>query len=148
MDATISGIEQELTLLARHNLHNGPRAGMALDRSGYSILTRLAQQPGMTLAELAEAFGLDISTVNRQVARLRERSYVERVLDPGGGAARRLSPTREGLKALRSDRRAIQAGIERVLDGWSNQDRERLRALLTRFNEDVERLEGRPWPRD
>ncbi|WP_310962004.1 MarR family winged helix-turn-helix transcriptional regulator [Nocardioides terrisoli] len=141
------GLEVELALLARHQLRSRQHdEQMLLDRSGYHLLGRLEHGP-LTLAQLAEAFSLDVSTVNRQMAALRTAGLVERVADPEGGAALLLRPTREGLRRLRSDRRAARAGIEKVLADWDDADVAALTDLLRRFNTSIEALEGRPWPR-
>ncbi|WP_430331584.1 MarR family winged helix-turn-helix transcriptional regulator [Rhodococcus sp. ACT016] len=146
-DGTQAEIEYELTLLSRYHALARQRGGQKLDRSAYLILARLELEPPMSLRELSEAFRLDISTINRQVGALERHGYVERVADPAGGAARKIEPTRAGLDQLHDDRDLNCRGIGAVLDGWSETDIAELRNVLTRFNRDVERLEGQPWPR-
>ena len=146
-DGTQTEIEYELTLLSRYHALSRQRGGQQLDRSAYLLLARLELEPPMTLRELAEAFRLDISTINRQVGALERHGYVERIADPAGGVARKIQPTRAGLEQLHEDRELNCGGIASVLDGWSDEEIEELRNVLTRFNRDVERLEGRPWPR-
>jgi DNA-binding MarR family transcriptional regulator len=143
----VAGLERELSLLARHHLHTSQHSpGRALDRSGYQLLSRL-ELGAMSLRQLAEAFRLDQSTVNRQVNALLRAGLVERVPDPAGGLARILRPTRRGLALLRRDRAVAHEQIGQVLADWPDRDVERLRALLEKFNASIERLEGRPWPR-
>ncbi|GAB2658862.1 MarR family transcriptional regulator [Prescottella soli] len=146
-DGTQTEIEYELTLLSRYHALARQRGGQKLDRSAYLILARLELEPPMSLKELSEAFRLDISTINRQVGALERRGYVERLADPDGGAARKITPTRAGLDQLHEDRDLNRRGIGTVLDGWSDEDVVELRNVLARFNSDVERLEGRSWPR-
>lgn len=144
---TLALLEQELTLLARHQLSsNQHEPDLHLDRSGYQLLSRLELGP-LSLGGLAEAFKLDVSTVNRQVAALRRKDLVERVPDPAGGMAKLLRPTRRGLDLLRKDRKVRHGHVARVLEGWNPADVERLHELLARFNGSIEVLEGRPWPR-
>lgn len=147
LDAAIAGVEVELSLLARHQLRSSrhtPRR--ALDRSAYQLLGRLEHGP-LSLRQLAEAFGLDQSTVNRQVNALLRGGLVEKVTDPEGGLARLLRPTRRGRTLLRRDRAVAQDVVGRVLDGWPGRDVEHFQQLLERFNRSIERLEGSPWPR-
>jgi DNA-binding MarR family transcriptional regulator len=145
--ALLAALETELTLLARHHLHASQRgADRLLDRSGYHLLGRLEHGP-MSLKQLSEAFRLDPSTVNRQVAALLRAGLVERVADPDGGVARLLRPTAKGLDHLHRDRAAIQADVGKVLSGWDREDALRLCELLERFNTSIEELEGGPWPR-
>jgi DNA-binding MarR family transcriptional regulator len=144
--STLALLEQELTLLARHQSSGQQSADLILDRSGYQLLSRLELGP-LTLGGLAEAFKLDVSTVNRQVAALRAKGLVERVADPAGGVAKLLRPTRRGRTALRKDREVRYGHVGQVVADWDEQDVRRLHALLAQFNASIEELEGRPWPR-
>lgn len=143
----IEQLEQELTLLARHQLSSTQHTSdLHLDRSGYQLLSRL-ELGALTLKQLAAAFRLDISTVNRQVAALRTKGLVERVGDPAGGIARLLRPTAHGLDLLHQDRRVRYQQVSSVLTDWMPQDVEKLQELLSRFNSSIEALEGEAWPR-
>ncbi|MFL6109675.1 MAG: MarR family winged helix-turn-helix transcriptional regulator [Marmoricola sp.] len=140
-------LEQELTLLSRHQLssaHHNP--DLILERSAYQLLGRLEFGP-LSLKQLAELFRLDVSTVNRQIASLRRKGLVERVADPAGGVAQLLRPTRQGLARLRADRATRHRQIGEVLRTWDPEDVERLQEMLARFNVSIESLEGQPWPR-
>ncbi len=144
---TIALLEQELTLLARHQLSSAVHSpDLALDRSGYQLLSRL-ELSALTLKQLAEAFRLDISTVNRQVAALRRKGLVERQADPAGGVAQVLRPTRTGLTLLRRDRSVRHGQVAQVLETWEPDDVAQLHTLLERFNTSIEALEGQRWPR-
>ena len=125
-ESVVAALEVELSLLARHHLHssqNGPER--VLDRSGYHLLGRLELGP-LTLKQLAEAFRLDPSTVNRQVGALLRAGLVERITDPGGSTARALRPTRQGRAMLRRDRAVLRRQVGEVLADWSDQDVDRL----------------------
>ncbi|MFE3291349.1 MarR family winged helix-turn-helix transcriptional regulator [Rhodococcus sp. NPDC059234] len=143
-------LEREISLLARHTaLANKNRvAGQDLDRSAYLLLSRLELSEPMTLKDLADAFGLDVSTVNRQTAALLRQGLAERIADPAGGTARKLRPTAEGLRMLRSDRQRTITGIDALVTDWDERDRQSLVALLRRMNEEIERRQGLSWPRD
>ena len=146
-DPHIAALEVELSLLARHHLHSSQHsADRLLDRSGYALLSRLELEP-MTLKQLAEAFRLDASTVNRQVNALLREGLVERTPDPSGSVAKLLRPTEQGLELLGRDRAVVRDQIARVVDGWSARDLDDLRRLLRKLNTSIEELEGRPWPR-
>lgn len=145
--STVTLLEQELTLLARHQLSSAVQSPeLALDRSGYQLLSRL-ELSALTLKQLAEAFRLDISTVNRQIGALRRKGLVERQADPAGGLAQVLRPTRTGLAHLRRDRSVRHTQVAQVLETWDAEDVGQLQVLLERFNTSIEALEGQPWPR-
>ena len=146
-DARIAALEVELSLLARHHLRSSQHSPeRLLDRSGYHLLSRLELGP-LNLKQLAEAFGLDPSTVNRQVNALLRAGLVERVPDPAGAMARVLRPTTDGLDLLHRDRAVVQEQIVRVVGRWSGQDIEDLHRLLEKLNTSIEALEGKTWPR-
>ncbi len=141
-------LQYELTLLSRHYLHTRQvRPHHTLEMSAYVLLSRLELEAPMSLKQLATAFRLDASTINRQVRALVRKRFVDYVVDPDGGPARKVRPTASGLEALESDRHRSSSGLERVMEHWSDDDRRRLCELLMRFNQDIERLEGMPWPR-
>ncbi|MBW8751535.1 MAG: MarR family transcriptional regulator [Propionibacteriales bacterium] len=146
-DPHIAAVEVELSLLARHHLHSSQHSPeRLLDRSGYHLLSRLELGP-LNLKQLAEAFRLDPSTVNRQVNALLRAGLVERAPDPGGAVARVLRPTEAGLDLLHRDRRILQEQVGRVLADWSAAETDELHRMLEKLNTSIEALEGRPWPR-
>ncbi|MFF4871915.1 MarR family winged helix-turn-helix transcriptional regulator [Streptomyces sp. NPDC090109] len=143
-------VEFETMLLGRHAHLHAPRSragGGRLDRSAYVLLSRIRMHGPMSIGQLSEAFGLDASTLNRQTAAMLRAGVVERIPDPDGGIARKFRITAEGERRLEADRTSNIAGLERVMEHWSPEDVSRFAAFLERFNRDIERLEGRPWPR-
>lgn len=152
MDALRAGerIERELLILTRHQEMTSPRrlnSGDALDRSAYVLLSRIEAQGPMSVADFVEAFGLAASTFNRQTAALLKDGLVERTLDPAGGVARKFRITRLGKDRLKADRDVVVDGLSRVIADWAPERLENFVADLRQFNEDIERLTGRPWPR-
>ncbi|MFI8369882.1 MarR family winged helix-turn-helix transcriptional regulator [Streptomyces sp. NPDC085466] len=138
-------------LLSRHSHLHTPRtrAGGAggLDRSAYVLLTRIRMHGPMSIGQLTDAFGLDTSTLNRQTAAMLRAGVVERIPDPDGGIARKFRITEEGERRLEADRSFNIRGLRRIMEHWSPEDATAFADLLERFNRDIERLEGRPWPR-
>ncbi len=148
MDKPTNLVEFETMLLGRYTIHpRYRRDGTRLDRSAYLVLSRLVIEGPMSIGQLSEAFGLDASTLNRQTAALLRAGQVERIPDPAGGMARKFRITAAGEADLDSERRANIEGLGRVLEDWSSEDVARFAEFLQRFNTDIERLDGRPWPR-
>lgn len=140
----------EHMLLSRHALQGvAPFAReVPLDRSATVLLARLEAEGPMTVAELADAFGLDISTVHRQVAAAMKSGLIERIKDPDGGAARKHRPSEDGARRLAAELDARRGAAEGVTADWSEEDLATFVALMRRFNEGVENVRGRSWPRD
>ncbi|WP_261570806.1 MarR family winged helix-turn-helix transcriptional regulator [Frankia gtarii] len=143
-------IERELLLLARHHIlptSTHKQHGRTLDRSAYLLLSRIEAEGPMTIGQLADAFALDVSTVNRQAAAMLHADLVERIPDPDGGMARKLAVTQQGLQRLHADRDVVLRGLGQVLGNWSVEDRRCFADLLGRFNITCEAENGYPWPR-
>ncbi|MFD5624664.1 MULTISPECIES: MarR family winged helix-turn-helix transcriptional regulator [unclassified Streptomyces] len=150
MDKPLDLIEFETMLLGRYLTLLTPRArGLEgrLDRSAYLLLSRIQVEGPMSIGQLSEAFGLDTSTLNRQTAAMLRAGVVERMPDPDGGMARKFAITDEGARRLAADRAQNVSGLDKVMVDWSPEEVAEFAAYLSRLNSDVERLDGRPWPR-
>lgn len=102
----------------------------------------------MSIGDLRDAFGLDASTLNRQTAAMLRAGVVERIPDPEGGIARKFVITEEGGQRLDQDRSENLEGLGSLLADWTPEEATQLADNLARLNRDIERLDGRPWPRD
>ncbi|WP_431945144.1 MarR family winged helix-turn-helix transcriptional regulator [Actinacidiphila sp. bgisy167] len=138
-------VEYEQMLLSRHEVLR--HRSSSLDRSAYILLSRIRVQGPMSIGELSEAFALDTSTLNRQTAAAMRAGLVERIPDPEGGMARKFRITLRGARMLDEERDTIISGLDRVMADWSDEDIAAFASYLRRFNTDIERLAGRPWPR-
>lgn len=136
-------IEQQLTILMRRvqRIHFTTTAGdVELDRSAYGILCRLVDEGAQRLGSLAQAFGLDPSTITRQVQALEQTHLVERRPDPTDGRASLLDLTDEGRSVLRTTRERRRAWLQAALDDWSSEDHEDFGRLLEKFNRSIDTL--------
>ncbi|MFJ4922808.1 MarR family winged helix-turn-helix transcriptional regulator [Streptomyces sp. NPDC088725] len=143
-------VEYEQMLLSRYSSlmqGAGRRKDGLLERSAYILLSRIRLQGPMSIGELSDAFGLDVSTLNRQTAAAMRAGLVERIPDPDGGVARKFRITDEGARVLDEEREGIVRSLDEVMAGWSEEDIAAFAGYLKRFNTDIERLGGRPWPR-
>lgn len=143
-------VEFEQMLLSRYmHLHKGKgrRTGGGLDRSAYILLSRIRMEGPMSIGQLGEAFRLDASTLNRQTAAAMRAGLVERIPDPDGGMARKFRITEEGERRLDEERTGIVASLDQIMAHWTDEDIASFADHLQRFNADIERLHGMPWPR-
>ncbi|MCX4671456.1 MarR family transcriptional regulator [Streptomyces sp. NBC_01381] len=150
MEKPVGRVEFETMLLGRHSHLYNPRTratGGRLDRSAYVLLSRIQMDGPMSIGQLSEAFGLDASTLNRQTAAMLRAGLVERIPDPDGGLARKFRISAEGEHQLDADRADYTGGLEKVFSDWAPEDVATFADYLQRFNGDIERLEGHPWPR-
>lgn len=147
MTKDTGGLEYEVTLLARHRGYGLPTTGGdCLDRSAYTLLTRLDLGGPMSIGQLSTATGLDVSTLNRQTAAMLRAELVERIPDPAGGMARKFRMTELGRSRLHRDRNEAVRHLDEVTADWTPDEVTDFLAALRRFNTDIERVLGRDWP--
>ncbi|MFT4265598.1 MAG: MarR family transcriptional regulator [Nocardioides sp.] len=149
MTRAIEAIEFESMLLGRHLSPMKPHADglQRLERSARTLLARLVLEGPMSVPQLSEAFGLDASTLSRQTNAMIKAGLIERIADLGGGLARKLQVTEEGRRRLAEERQANVAGMRGVFEHWSPEELSTLARLMRKYNSDIERREGRSWPR-
>ncbi|GAB4585365.1 MarR family winged helix-turn-helix transcriptional regulator [Nocardia sp. IFM 10818] len=145
MDKPLDLVEFETMLLGRYTLVT--RTSRTLDRSAYTLLSRLRDQESMSIGQLSEALGLEASTLRRQTAAMMRDGLIERIPDPDGGMARRFRVTPEGERQLDNERSENIKALEVTMAGWSAADVAAFAGYLRRFNTDIEHMTGRPWPR-
>ena len=140
MDGVTDQIEQQLTILLRRvqRIHLSTASGeMDIDRSTYGILCRIADEGPQRLGVLASGFGLDPSTITRQVQAMERAGLVERQPDPQDRRASILRLTDEGRAVLGHTRAHRRQRIEAVFGDWEDKDRDELARLLTKVNDSI-----------
>ncbi|MEU8899623.1 MarR family transcriptional regulator [Nocardia sp. NPDC048505] len=147
MDKALDSIEFEMMLLGRYSLSERRGAAHRLERSAYTLLSRLSAEGPMTIAQLSEALNLNQSTLNRQTTTMLKAEVLERIPDPDGGIARKFRITDQGRRALERDRAESVGALGTILADWPEADVAAFAANLRRFNAAVEAYVGRPWPR-
>ena len=111
------------------------RAHDGIEWAAYALLCQLVQDGPCRSSELAEAAGVDPSTVSRQVAQLVEAGLAERRPDPGDGRALRLAATDQGRALYAAKRERRVATFARIVEGWPAGDVQALTELVARFND-------------
>ena len=143
MDAANKQIEQQLTVLLRRvqRIHMTTTVGeVNLERSAYGIMAKLADAGPQRLGALAAAFGLDPSTITRQVQALEEIGLAERTTDPSDRRASILDLTEQGRQVLESTRSRRRTRLREALEDWPESDLTDFGRLLKEFNASLDRL--------
>ena len=143
MDAASKQIEQQLTMLLRRvqRIHVSTQVGdVALERSAYGIMCKLADEGPHRLGALAIAFGLDPSTITRQVQALEEIGLAARQSDPKDRRASILDLSDTGRQVLEQTREHRRAVLQQVISDWSRGDLDEFGRLLKEFNASLDRL--------
>jgi DNA-binding MarR family transcriptional regulator len=136
-------IERELTVLLRRGsrIHLSTLHGdVSLERSAYAIMCHLADEGPHRLGVLAAAFGLDASTISRQVQDLEKAGLACRKRDPSDRRAWVLELTVDGREILERTRHHRRAMLRHTLSDWPKRDLVVFGRLLQEFNNSMERL--------
>jgi DNA-binding MarR family transcriptional regulator len=143
MDTANKQIEQQITVLLRRvqRIHLSTTTGdVNLERSAYGIMCKLADEGPQRLGALATAFGLDPSTITRQVQALEEIGLAARKTDPSDRRASILDLTATGREVLDSTRSRRRAKLQQALSEWPESDLTDFGRLLKEFNASLDRL--------
>ncbi|WP_148575683.1 MarR family winged helix-turn-helix transcriptional regulator [Nocardioides caldifontis] len=136
-------IEQQLTILLRRvqRIHFTTSGGeVEMDRSAYGILCRLVDEGPQRLGSLAHAFGLDPSTITRQVQSLENTGWVARHADPTDRRASLLDVTDEGREVLVATRDRRREWLKFTLRDWTPEEMDEFGRLIEKFNRSIERV--------
>jgi DNA-binding MarR family transcriptional regulator len=142
--ATLDLIQRELAVLIRRALRGTVLQTEGhehkLDLAAFALLIRLADDGPQRSGDLARAFGVDKSTMSRQVAALQRAGLVSRMDDPLDGRAYQVSISPQGQRSLEAARTARRRHYRELLSHWSETDREDFARLLARYNADMATL--------
>jgi DNA-binding MarR family transcriptional regulator len=130
-------VERELVLLARNLELAARRTDLfaSLDRASYLLLRTLHERGPSSVRSLADALGLDGSTVTRQAATLARQGLIERERDPGDARLAILRVSATGHERMREVQGRRRARVASLLDAWAPRDRVVLAQLLAQPNE-------------
>ena len=143
MDTADKQIEQQLTVLLRRvqRIHLSTTDGdVNLERSAYGIMCQLADEGPQRLGALAASFGLDPSTITRQVQALEDQGLADRRTDPEDRRASILDLTTHGAGILDQTRAHRRQRLQTLTHHWPDHDREEFARLLTEFNTTADSL--------
>ena len=116
------------------------RAPGALTLSPFDVLAQLARRPeGMRSSELTRELLVTAGNVTGLVARMARLGLVERGADPGDRRAVRLRLTAKGRRLAARAVPRHRAEIARLFSGLPAGDVSRLRDVLGRLNDSLER---------
>ena len=143
METANKQIEQQITVLLRRvqRIHLSTTTGdVNLERSAYGIMCKLADEGPQRLGALATAFGLDPSTITRQVQALEEIGLAARTTDPSDRRASILDLTDTGREVLDTTRTRRRSKLQRALSDWPESDLTDFGRLLKEFNASLDRI--------
>ncbi|MFN8167504.1 MAG: MarR family transcriptional regulator [Candidatus Nanopelagicales bacterium] len=108
-----------------------------IDTGSVRLLWHVAEVGSCRLSDLAEAAGLDLSTVSRHVRDLVDAGYAVRTADERDRRAVVIELTHDGRELLDETRASRAAALTPVLESWDAADRADLTRLLTALARDL-----------
>ncbi|MFI6443313.1 MarR family winged helix-turn-helix transcriptional regulator [Kitasatospora sp. NPDC050543] len=138
-DPVHAQLQYQVALFARRMEQVRASDGVGgLDRAAYLLLDRLELHGPANIKALADALGIDSSTVTRQVAPLVAAALVGRVQNPADRRAVCLALTSLGAQHLAEVRAGRVELMRRLVAGWPAEEQRAFCALLARFNHSME----------
>jgi DNA-binding MarR family transcriptional regulator len=138
-EAALDDLYQGLTTLARRARDVGDHLHPGLSLVAYTLLTQVGVTPGMRAADLASHFGLDKSTLSRQLEQLISAGLLRRDGERPGRRGYVLTLTDAGRQHLDVAARAVRDRLAERLTGWDDRDVAAFAQLVTRFNDGASR---------
>jgi DNA-binding MarR family transcriptional regulator len=129
----IGDIQRALILFNRTSRTQAARADAGWSFVVAAMLSYIESSPDPTATDLAELYGLDKSTVSRQLGDLEDQGFVTREPHETRPRTQHLSLTAKGRRALATAVQRHRELIEKNLASWSPDDISRFAALLSRF---------------
>jgi DNA-binding MarR family transcriptional regulator len=134
----LGGLEQEVSVMIRRIRRViGERARSVhpdLQSSSYLMLTWLNQHGAQRSSAMAEAFGIDMGAISRQVQLLLDLGLVDRSPDPDDGRATLVSVTAEAASRIAEVNDDRRRWLDDRLGDWPDGDLSEFVRMLSSYN--------------
>lgn len=140
----INRLNDCLTVISRQARDLSAQLHPELSLVAYSLLSFIEAAPNSRAADLAAAYGLDKSTVSRQITQLEDAGLLVRTGEKPGRRGHVLRLTKIGTKALQRAMDSARKTLAAHLADWQDEDIEALAALLSRFTNPAEPVPNTP----
>jgi DNA-binding MarR family transcriptional regulator len=116
---------------AIQNAHNEALARFDLSLRTFAVLAMIGDGAARSQLEIAQAVGLDKTTLVATIDDLERRALVRRTPDPGDRRARIVAITDEGREILEQASDVVRETEGRIFADMSCEDAQRIKAALT-----------------
>jgi DNA-binding MarR family transcriptional regulator len=134
-EAALEDLYHGLTTMARRARDVADDLHPGLSVVAYTLLTEICLTPGMRAADLCAHFGLDKSTMSRQLEQLISAGLLRREGERPGRRGNVLALTPAGEQHLAAAAQAVRCRLAERLTGWDDGDIASFAQLVTRFNQ-------------
>ena len=134
-EAALEDLYHGLTTMARRARDMSDDLHPGLSLVAYTLLTEIYLTRGMRAADLCAHFGLDKSTLSRQLEQLISAGLLRREGERPGRRGSVLALTPAGQQHLAAAAQAVRDRLAERLTGWDDGDIAALAQLVSRFNQ-------------
>jgi DNA-binding MarR family transcriptional regulator len=135
--AAVNDLYQCLATLTRRRAELTAEVHPGLSLTDYTMLAEIQAAPGSRACDLAHLFGLDKSTVSRQINELQAAGLISRQGEQPGRRGYALFLTVEGQRRLEWEAERAQQRLAEVLAKWKERDIAAFAGMIGRFLADV-----------
>jgi DNA-binding MarR family transcriptional regulator len=132
-EVRMQAVYSEMERISRRAVARNRRTAAPLTVVQHTLLTFISTTPDCRAIDIAQSLRLNRSTISRQVGDLVDLGLVETRAE-SAGRGQILVLTDRGRGLLDRSLRANHAELERRLQGWSDDEIDRLARGLERFN--------------
>jgi DNA-binding MarR family transcriptional regulator len=136
-DGAVSHLYQGLATLMRRRAALSAEVHPGLSLTAYSVLTQIQAAPGSRACDLADLFGLDKSTVSRQLNELQATGLIGREGERPGRRGYTLVLTAKGQRKLEQEAERARQRLAEGLASWKEQDIAAFAEIIERFLADL-----------
>ena len=133
-EAALEDLYKGVTTMARRSRDVGDDLHPGLSVVAYTLLTEISLTPGVRAADLCAHFGLDKSTLSRQLEQLISAGLLRREGERPGRRGNVLALTPVGEQHLAAAAQAVRSRLAEWLSNWEDQDIAAFAELVARFN--------------
>ena len=134
-EAALEDLYYGLTTMSRRARDMSDDLHPGLSLVAYTLLTEVDLTPGVRAVDLCAHFGLDKSTLSRQLEQLISAGLLRREGERPGRRGSVLALTPAGEQHLAAAAQAVRGRLAGRLAGWDDGDIATFGQLLTRFNQ-------------
>jgi DNA-binding MarR family transcriptional regulator len=136
-DGAVNHLYQGLATLMRRRAELSAEVHPGLSLTAYTVLTQIQAAPGTRACDLADLFGLDKSTVSRQINELQAAGLIDREGERPGRRGYTLVLTAAGQRKLAEEAERARQHLADGLASWKERDITAFAAMIERFLTDL-----------
>jgi DNA-binding MarR family transcriptional regulator len=133
-EAALEDLYHGLTTMSRRSRDMSDDLHPGLSLVAYTLLTEIDLTPGVRAVDLCAHFGLDKSTLSRQLEQLISAGLLRREGERPGRRGSVLALTPAGQQHLAAAAQAVRGRLAERLTGWDDGDIATFAQLVARFN--------------